>query len=348
MTHAEDAPYRIEAATIPERYGRGWHCLGLAADYTAEPQMLSYFGTRLVAYRGEDGQVRVMDAFCPHMGGNLAKGKVCGNSIVCPFHAWSWGPDGRCDHIPYATRIPAKALIKSWPTLEENHLLFVWNDPENGPPIPEQRPPQEEHCFSEDWSDWHIEKMTIHTNARELVDNMADWAHFPTVHGAACTRFRNIVEGHNYTQEFWGHSERLAEGSELFSRAIYHGPAYMLTYQSGKFDGVDMEVRLLVSHVPIDTESFDLRFGVLVRKDPGLNDEQNAAVVAGYAEANRFAFFQDVEIWHTKCRVDNPLLCDGDGPIHKLRQWYAQFYVDRAEVPASIAERKVYERTPKA
>jgi 3-ketosteroid 9alpha-monooxygenase subunit A len=108
-----------------------------------------------------------------------------------------------------------------------------------------------------------------------------------------------------------------------------------------------MEVRLLVSHVPIDTESFDLRFGVLVRKDPNLNDEQNAAVVAGYAEANRYAFFQDVEIWHTKCRVDNPLLCDGDGPIHKLRQWYAQFYVDRAEVPAAFAEQKVYDRTPR-
>ena len=27
-------PYRIEAAPLPERYARGWHCLGKASDFT--------------------------------------------------------------------------------------------------------------------------------------------------------------------------------------------------------------------------------------------------------------------------------------------------------------------------
>ena len=112
-------------------------------------------------------------------------------------------------------------MIKSWPTMEENKLLYVWNDPEGLPPIAEQAPPREPHCFDTQWSAWHMDKMTIHTNCRELVDNMADRAHFGPVHGAPCSRFRNIVEGHTYTQEFWGGSERLAADSELFSRAVY-------------------------------------------------------------------------------------------------------------------------------
>ena len=75
---------------------------------------------------------------------------------------------------------------------------------------------------------------------------------------------------------------------------------------------------------------------------PGLSDEQNNEIAQQYTEQNRTAFFQDVHIWHTKTRVDNPVLCDGDGPIHKLRQWYDQFYVDLKDVPEQFNEKKEY------
>src|SRR3982074_542004 len=89
-------PYRIEAKEIKPRYARGWHCLGLASNFTAKPVALNYFGTRLVAYRGADGKVHILDAYCPHMGADLSLGCVEGNSIRCAFHAWRWGADGRC------------------------------------------------------------------------------------------------------------------------------------------------------------------------------------------------------------------------------------------------------------
>ena len=116
----------------------------------------------------------------------------------------------------------------------------------------------------------------------------------------------------------------------------------MNTYMTGQIEGQTVESRLLVTHVPIDTESFDLRFGVAVRKVPGLSEEENNEIAKQYTEQNRTAFFQDVHIWHTKTRVDNPVLCDGDGPIHKLRQWYNQFYVDLADVPDTYEEKKEY------
>ena len=50
----------------------------------------------------------------------------------------------------------------------------------------------------------------------------------------------------------------------------------------------------------------------------------------------QLSFKQDVDIWHNKFRVDNPLLCDGDGPLHKLREWYDQFYVDRGDLIDSL------------
>jgi 3-ketosteroid 9alpha-monooxygenase subunit A len=335
---------RIEAAVLPERYARGWHCLGLASDYTDKPVALNYFGTKLVAYRGADGQVVILDAYCPHMGADLSLGCVEGNSLRCPFHHWRWGADGVCDDIPYAKRIPAKAVIRSWPTLEENKLLFVWNDPEGNPPIAEQRMPRIDACFSDDWSPWRIELFHIETNCRELVDNMADIGHFPAVHANHIDTFKNISEGHIYEQVQTGSSDTLsAEGDEgLTSVATYYGPAYMVTHMTGSTGGVDVESRLLVSHVPITTESFDLRFGVMIKKNPKLSAAENSAVVDTYSRLASDAFKQDVDIWHNKVRVDNPILCDGDGPIHKLRQWYQQFYVDIKDVPAALKERKEY------
>ncbi len=339
---SKPVPHKIETAQIEERYARGWHMIGGAAEYTDKPKMLSYFGTKIVVYRGEDGEVHALDGYCPHMGADLSLGCVEGNSVRCPFHSWRWGADGVCDDIPYAKRIPEKAVIKSWPTTEVNGLVFLWHDPENGDPIPEQHPSRIDDAYSDEWSDWSIETIHIETNARELIDNMADVAHFGPVHGAPVKGFQNIVKGHTYTQVLQATSEALSEGSELTSTAIYEGPAYMHTYMTGMMDGIPVNSRLLVTHVPTSTESFDLRFGVMVKKFPGMSDEDCQAMVDGYVEQSRGSFYQDVDIWHTKTRVDNPVLCDGDGPINKLRQWYDQFYVNRSDVPATWDEEKTY------
>jgi len=333
-------PYIIQAATIEPRYARGWHCLGLAADFTEKPVAFSYFGTKLVVYRGADGQVHILDAYCPHMGADLSLGCVEGNSIRCPFHAWRWGADGVCDDIPYARRIPARAAIKSWPTLEQNKLLFVWNDPEGNAPPPETAPPRIDDCFSDAWSEWDMHTMHIPTNCRELVDNHADWAHFGPVHHATPSSYTSIVHNHVFTSRMIGSSTSLAEGEELFSEAIYYGPAYMVSYMTGRMAGIDVASRLLVAHVPIDANAFDLRFGVMIRKNPQLSEQQNAELIRGYSEASRIAFLEDVAIWRSKTRIDNPLLCDGDGPIHLLRQWYNQFYTDAAQVGARWREPK--------
>lgn len=37
-------------------------------------------------------------------------------------------------------------------------------------------------------------------------------------------------------------------------------------------------------------------------------------------------------IWNNKCIIDNPLMCDGDGPVRLVRKWYSQFITDIDEV----------------
>jgi 3-ketosteroid 9alpha-monooxygenase subunit A len=305
---------QIDQTPAPDRYARGWHCLGLSTTFTDEPSAISAFGTRIVVFRDSAGQAIVLEAICPHMGGDLTMGKVDGDVVRCPYHDWGWGAEGMCLDIPYAKKIPKNARIKSWPVCEENQLLFIWNDPEGMPPSPDEIVPPEDACLADDWSDWVIEENVIHINCRELIDNMSDKAHFITVHGLkAPDLFQNIFEGHRLTQIMNAVNDvgsEFGEGGELRASATYYGPAYMIA--------------------AIDNEA------------GGFSEEENKAVVAEYTTMTQLSFKQDVDIWHNKFRVDNPLLCDGDGPLHKLREWYNQFYIDRDQVPKKLETRKEY------
>lgn len=63
-------------------------------------------GVQLAVFRGEDGQAHVLDAYCPHLGANLAVGgRVLGGCLECPFHSWIFqGSDGKCVKIPYTEK----------------------------------------------------------------------------------------------------------------------------------------------------------------------------------------------------------------------------------------------------
>jgi 3-ketosteroid 9alpha-monooxygenase subunit A len=63
-------------------------------------------------------------------------------------------------------------------------------------------------------------------------------------------------------------------------------------------------------------------------------------MVDEYTRMSVESFVQDVEIWNNKVRIDNPLLCDGDGPINMVRKWYSQFYMDVADIPESLTREK--------
>lgn len=344
MNQAVQAPYKILTNEVEDRYARGWHVVGASKDFNSEPTQLDYFGRRMVAYRGvDDGQIHILDAYCPHMGADMSRGKVEGDSLRCPFHGWRWDGNGVCDEIPYADKIPTKAVIGAYPTTEENGLVFIWNDPEGNPPIEAQYPKKMDDYFSGEWTDWNLTVVPIESNCRELVDNMADMAHFGPVHYSTVESFKNIQDGHTYTQFMTGGHDILVEEGDnegFTSVAVYEGPAYMHTTMTGSMDGQEMVTHLLVAHVPVHTEKFDIRLGVMLKKNPNLSEKQNQALVDEYTQMSIDSFIQDVDIWNNKVRVDNPLMCDGDGPLHMLRKWYSQFYMDAADVPAALTEHK--------
>src|SRR6059058_4003087 len=120
------APRLIDRGTPPDRFARGWHCLGLADSFRdGKPHAIEAFGTKLVVFADTTGALHVLDGYCRHMGGDLTQGTIKGDTIACPFHDWRWAGTGRCVSIPYAKRVPPRARTRAWPTCEENQQLFL-------------------------------------------------------------------------------------------------------------------------------------------------------------------------------------------------------------------------------
>jgi 3-ketosteroid 9alpha-monooxygenase subunit A len=345
----------IDVGAPPTRFARGWHCLGLAAPLRdGSPHAVEAFGTKLVVYADSAGELHVLDAYCRHMGGDLSRGTVKDDTIACPFHDWRWGADGKCAKIPYSRRVPPTARTRSWLTLERNQQLFVWNDPQGNPPPEDVTIPPIGGAYSDEWSNWTWDSLTVDANCREVVDNVVDMAHFFYIHFAFPTYFRNVFEGHIASQylrtrsrpDYQAESGLPGTASTeigLSSDAAYYGPSYMIDYLSYDYHGVPMDAVLINCHYPVTPDRFVLQWGVIVKKLPGLSDEQADKVAAKFARFVGLGFQQDVDIWIHKTRIDNPLLCADDGPVYQLRRWYEQFYLDVGDVPPDMVARHEFE-----
>ena len=341
----------LDKGKPPERFARGWHCLGLAETFAdGKPHGIEAFGGKLVVWQDTQGQLNVLDGYCRHMGGDLTQGSVKGDEVACPFHDWRWGGDGKCKAIPYARRVPLRARTQKYPTAIRNGQLMIWHDVEGSEPDHDILPPELPGVGTDEYTDWTWEVVPItDSHCRELIDNVVDMAHFYYVHFSFPTSFRNVFEGHQATQfmESKGRPDMTGGYGDadmfLKSEATYYGPAYMINWLAVDYKGFETEVILINCHIPTGPDSFTLQYGITVKKPDGIDDKTAAYISKKYAEMFGGGFLQDVHIWKNKVPVQNPLLCEEDGPVYQLRRWYAQFYVDRADVQPEMVERFEFE-----
>ena len=45
---------------------------------------------RMVAIANVDGRFHAIDGLCPHQGGPLGTGVLCGTTLTCPWHGWQF------------------------------------------------------------------------------------------------------------------------------------------------------------------------------------------------------------------------------------------------------------------
>src|SRR5450755_935246 len=113
MAVFKKAAIRPGAMTLPQQYytspeifsaeteaifSRRWLCVG-RADQLARPGdyfLAELFGESLIVVRGNDGAIRAHYNVCRHRGTRMCEEKsgTLSGSIMCPYHAWTYGLDG--------------------------------------------------------------------------------------------------------------------------------------------------------------------------------------------------------------------------------------------------------------
>ena len=165
-----------------------WYGIEHSSNVSVKPKTISFMGNDLVLYRGNEGQIIVLDGRCVHRGTELAAGWVEGNCIHCPYHGWRYEANGICSHIPAnqsGASIPMRAKLRSYKVQEKYDLVWLfWGDlpTEDCPPIPPLNEFQKKG--------WRSVKgdFTWDGHYTRVIANTIDMAHAPFVHASAFGR----------------------------------------------------------------------------------------------------------------------------------------------------------------
>lgn len=122
-----------------------WYCVGQSAalrDRGARKAMraVSLHGEQIVLGRGPDGAPFALRDRCPHRGMALSKGRFDGETLMCPFHGWRFGTDGRCRAVPTLSTHDAadfsRIAVQRFPVRESAGFVWVNPNPHPGGAVP--------------------------------------------------------------------------------------------------------------------------------------------------------------------------------------------------------------------
>nr|F7J188.1 RecName: Full=Cholesterol 7-desaturase nvd; AltName: Full=Neverland; Short=Nvd_Hp; Flags: Precursor [Hemicentrotus pulcherrimus]BAK39963.1 Neverland [Hemicentrotus pulcherrimus] len=345
-----DIRRRRKSGDLPPIYPNGWIPLVASQDLVkGDVKYISAVGNEFAVYRGEDGEAYAVDAYCPHLGANMAiGGMVKGNCLTCPFHGWVFeGKEGKCVDIPYQEKgksVPAQAKVKSWSVIEQNGFVLVWHDVEGREPswFPE-------NIEEEKWGKMYYHGTTKHTvcaHVEEISENGADCAHLTFVHGAFMGSGNDLRYMGSKLWSWASHSW----GGKWEQDPDHKHVGVMTVYHAFSLFGMPIEVTRTEStarqngpaHVLL---SFSLPFGKATIAIGVTPIEPLTQIVTQHVYASRFIprwlaksflyaeyvqFERDIMVWNYKTYQRKPLLVFEDRLISKHRRWYSQFFSENS------------------
>ncbi|RVT91273.1 Rieske 2Fe-2S domain-containing protein [Sphingomonas crocodyli] len=300
-------------------FGKGWYCVAESAEISADTLLpVSYFDRELIVFRDKNGDAKVADAYCPHLGAHLASADGCidAGEIVCPFHKWRFdATSGKCNSIPYTKFVPPQAKLSFYPTMEMNGMVLMWWH--NAGAAPEAKPYNVIEAHSDKvWLPAFERSFETTVPLRDLHENIFDTAHIQQLHRSnGMPEIADVVR-HDF-------------GLEVNFEAMPDGERTAIHFMQFNFSGMSM-----VSHVvlgtgygfcqnntitPIDRERSLMRIRMFML-DTG-SPEMNEQIGKAFAARVMTEIDQDMKVLNFKKHLERPLICAGDGPIMKWREY---------------------------
>jgi len=190
---------------------------------------LDFLGESIIVIRGDDRAVRAFTNVCRHRASRLVDGASgCARKLVCPYHAWTYGLDGRLTGVPGKAEYPTLDMAKSGlvPVDLEIWRGFVFVRLENaGPSVAAMMAPYEAMIAPYRFEDLRaIGRVTLRerrVNWKNVADNYSDGLHIPVAHPGLTRLFGKGygVEAEAYVDRMWG--ELIDRPSTNLSERLY-------------------------------------------------------------------------------------------------------------------------------
>jgi nitrite reductase/ring-hydroxylating ferredoxin subunit len=185
-TSADHPPALPVAGDFP-RLPATWYLFCRSEELKGKPLSKKVLDRRLVAYRTKDGRVAVLDANCAHLGADLGRGRVLGDSVQCPFHHWQYGPEGRCQSIPGSSSVPPGARLRTYPVSERHGYVYFFFGSRPLFPLPFF-----DDCDPSDFVASRPFRFHVDSPWHMLVGNGFDGQHFQSVHDRRLTSIPEV------------------------------------------------------------------------------------------------------------------------------------------------------------
>lgn len=320
-----------------EGFPSGWYQIAWAAELeVGDVRPLHYFGRDLVLYRGSNGY-HLLDAFCPHMGAHLGHGgKVSGESIVCPYHGWRWGPDGVNKLVPLEKKATDRCTIRAWETVTANQIVWMWFDELGRPPLfdpPVDLPGVAERkrydLFPNCTKSWR----NVRTRPQYIPENNVDIEHLRWIHGAKGPIETTRLEEEGYKLHI---ANTIVYGyGKQSTRLTPDGPIEVevaaelwgLGFQYTIFPAPDHAISIQ-AQTPVDDDHCDMFQSVLVLGEEGFDPAAAPTGLAAVRVREQLVQIErDIPIWENMRYLANPSLSPGESEVlGKVRQWAERFY----------------------
>ncbi|WP_338450672.1 Rieske 2Fe-2S domain-containing protein [Niallia oryzisoli] len=105
------------------------------------PVRVKLLGEELIAFRDTDGNLGLLDEYCPHRKVSLFYGRNENCGLRCAYHGWQFDTEGNCVDVPSEpdSNFKNKVKIKSYPCEERGGVIWTYmGPPELKPELPEQ------------------------------------------------------------------------------------------------------------------------------------------------------------------------------------------------------------------
>lgn len=195
---ASTAPDTLAGNYLRQFWNPVYHAIDLKVG---RPIPLRIMSEAYTLYRGESGEVFLVQARCPHRGAQLSAGWVEGNALRCFYHGWKFESDGHCSEQPAdESRFCDKVRIKTWPAKEYLGMIFVYLGDGEAPEFP--RYPEFERFAGL----LEIDSYVRHCNHFQNIDNALDMSHVAFAHGNNRVAYDKIGLGRSLQAEEsdWG------------------------------------------------------------------------------------------------------------------------------------------------